>query len=238
MPSGSVRSFASLFALVALVVSSGATIFGIMQEGSNTVLAEDYIIPAALGSTIAVIFLIILTATIPSRSILYKLFVIVVLIVGLVAEIYLTVYVNKMPASVATYIVIVLNFLIRAFYVLEYVQDEWAPLYTTPSVSEIVKQIQPQKQPQPQSRPVESDEDSLRKEFISKFDKIKNKLRDSPEGLMKDSSDEAWRTVMRPALESKTFTIEKLKEAAGKLKHDDGSPVSVSALDIRGGRKR
>jgi hypothetical protein len=240
MASGTFRSLISLGALVALVVATGATIYGIMQENRSQIIAEDFIIPAALGNSIAVMFLIFLTATVPTRSVFYKMFVILILMVGLIVEIYLTMYANQMPDAIATYIVIVLNFLIRMFYVLEFVQDDWASFSAATSVQSVVSQA---RQQMPSAKPMQtvsepSEDDTLRKDFISKWDRIKNKVRDASEGLLKESESDAWKNVMRPALDSKSYTVEKLKEAASKLKHEDGSPVAVSSLEIRGGRKR
>lgn len=237
MAEGTTRSLVSLLTMVLLFIGSVASGMGVLELGStgDKKTGDEYIIPAAVGNTLCVLFLIFLTATIRSRSVGYKLLVITLLLVGLVLEIYLTIFVETMPYSVATYFTIAINFLIRAFYVLEYVQDSWAPITfasTTfaPAISSVTKAL-------PQSRS-EPDDDDRRKEFMAKWDKIWSKVRESPEGLTNESRKDAWESVVKPAIESKKFTAETLKEAASKLRHADGTNVPVSSLDIRGGRKR
>ena len=241
MAEGTTRSLVSLFTLVLLFIGSVATAMGVLELGStgNEKVGEEFIIPAAIGNTLCVLFLIFLTATIPTRSVGYKLVVISLLLIGLVTEIYLTLYVEKMPYSIATYFVIAINFLIRAFYVLEYVQDSWAPITFSTAVTKVAKTVEKAVAPTPAPRAsAETDDDELRREFISKWDKIKNKIRESAEGLTTESEKDAWRTTVKPAIESKTFTAEVLKEAAAKLKHADGTSVAIAPLNIHGGRKR
>jgi hypothetical protein len=109
-----------------------ATALGLIKIVDNpsgqAMAEEEYIVPAAVGNTLCVVFLIWLTATIPTRSTAYKLTVIVVLLVGLIGEIYLTFFFTSKPAVYGTYVLVVVNFLIRTFYVLEYVQDTWSPV--------------------------------------------------------------------------------------------------------------
>ena len=241
MGEGTTRSLVSLFTLVLLFIGSVATAMGVLELGStgNEQVGEEYIIPAAVGNTLCVLFLIFLTATIPTRSVGYKLVVISLLLIGLVAEIYLTLYVEKMPYSIGTYFVIAVNFLIRAFYVLEYVQDSWAPItFGSTTVASVTKAVEKAVAPTP-SRPSQSDSDDDRKrEFVARWDKIWTKIRDSPEGLTTESRKDAWESVIKPAIEEKKFTAENLKEAAAKLRHADGTNVPLASLDIRGGRKR
>ena len=135
MAQGQLRSFLSLVALICLIGGTFATALGLMKIGetpSGQMLTdEEYIIPAAVGNTLCVIFLIWLTATIPTRSTAYKLVVILFLMLGLIGEIYLTFFFTEPPIVYGTYVLVVVNFLIRTFYVLEYVQDTWSPVSWT-----------------------------------------------------------------------------------------------------------
>lgn len=129
------RSFVSLLALVALFVTTGATAMGVMEASKSTdpnaKWGEEYIIPAAIGAIFCVLFLMYLVSTSPGKSNAYKLVVIFILLAGVLAETYMTLLLNQTQtgAEVGTMIVIVLNWLFRTFLVLEYVQQEWSPLF-------------------------------------------------------------------------------------------------------------
>lgn len=135
MAQGQLRSFLSLIALISLIGGTFATALGMMKISEDPtgkfISDEEYIVPALVGNTLCVIFLIWLTATIPTRSTAYKLIVIIFLILGIVGEIYMTFFFTQAPAVYGTYALIVVNFLVRTFYVLEYVQDTWNPISWT-----------------------------------------------------------------------------------------------------------
>jgi hypothetical protein len=232
MPSNTVKSVLSLVALLFFMGSSIVTGMGIFElnRTKSDAIGAEYLAPAAIANTLAVIFLIYLTSTLEDTTTAYKLLIITLLLAGLVSEIYLSLFSEEKVVSVFAYFIMAINFLFRGFLVIQYVQlGDW----TSPSwgemktVSEIAK---------PAPKPVAED-DELRREFISKWDRIKNKILNSPEGLTSESTKDAWETVVKPAIASKTFTAEKLKEAAAKLKHADGTPVVIAPVDIRGGRK-
>lgn len=135
MAQGQLRSFLSLIALVSLIGGTFATALGLIKISDDPsgkfISDEEYIVPAFVGNTLCVIFLVWLTATIPTRSTAYKLIVIILLILGLIGEIYMTFFFTQPPEVYGTYVLIVTNFLIRTFYVLEYVQDTWNPVSWT-----------------------------------------------------------------------------------------------------------
>lgn len=129
------RSFVSLLALIALFITTGATAMGVMEASKstdpNSKWGEEYIIPAAIGAIFCVLFLMYLVSTSPGKSNAYKLIVIFILLAGVLAETYMTLLLNQTQtgSEVITMIVIVLNWLFRTFLVLEYVQQEWSPLF-------------------------------------------------------------------------------------------------------------
>ena len=70
MAQGQLRSFLSLIALICLIGGTFATALGLIKieadPGDQPITDEEYIVPAAVGNTLCVIFLIWLTATIPT----------------------------------------------------------------------------------------------------------------------------------------------------------------------------
>ena len=187
MAQGQLRSFLSLIALICLIGGTFATALGLMKIGSDpseTMISdEEYIVPAAVGNTLCVIFLIWLTATVPTRSTAYKLIVIIFLLIGLIGEIYLTMFFTKPPVVYGTYVLVVTNFLIRTFYVLEYVQDTWSPVswndyLGSPKASSSSSKSSSEKKPEAkkEEKPkVAMDERA--KEFRTRLDEVINKMR-------------------------------------------------------------
>lgn len=226
------RTFFSFIALLCLIAAAYLTGLGIYDanKANETEWAKEYSVPASIANVIAVIFLVFLTSTSKSHSAMYKLIMIMLLVGGMFIETYLILLVEEGPAIYVTYTVIILNFLVRIFLVLDFVdKGNFESLYT--STSTIVA-------PSTSSEAVKTVAADVKQEFTSKWDMIRKKVRESPEGLLAESENDAWRSVIKPSRESGKMTVEVLKEAASKLKHSDGSPVAVSSLDIRGGLRR
>jgi hypothetical protein len=221
------------------MIAGAATAIGVFEantdKDADVRMDLEYMLPAAIGNLLGVMFLVYLTASIPTRSTAYKLVVIFILMAGLFIEIYLTVFVETWPESIATYIVVVLNFLLRTFYILEYVQDEWAPV--TWAVNSVTKAVMPPSAPSAKPPPVSDDKADRMKEILSKWDSVRSKIEKSPKGLKSDTSREAWRNIVKPSFESGTLTLEKIKEAVATLRHADDSKVSLTEFPV-GGRRR
>lgn len=226
------RTFFSFIALLCLIAAAYLTGLGIYDANkeNQTEWAQEYSVPSSIANVIAVIFLVFLASTSKSYSAMTKLIIIVLLVGGMFIETYLVLLVEEGPAIYVTYVVIILNFLVRIFLVLDFVdKGNFEPLYT--STATVVS-------PLTTSEPAKTIAADLKQEFTSKWDAIRKKVRDSPEGLLAESESDAWRSVIKPSREAGKMTVEALKEAASKLKHSDGSPVAVSSLDIRGGLRR
>ena len=140
-----IRSFWSLLSLIFLSVSSGLTIMGVISESKSTTpdayWALPYVIPSAIMNVLCVILLIYLVATLKGKSNFYKLVVAFLLISGLVAEVYMTTLLDMTNTGqeAGTWVVIILNWLFRTFYVLEFVQEEWSPLF--PAAKDVAKAV-------------------------------------------------------------------------------------------------
>ena len=229
MAQGQLRSFLSLVALISLIGGTFATALGLMKIGDDPsgqfMADEEYIVPAAVGNTLCVIFLIWLTATIPTRSTAYKFIVIIFLVLGLIGEIYLTFFFTKPPAVYGTYVLVVVNFLIRTFYVLEYVQDTWSPISwndylgapkaaaSSSSSSSGEKKSEGEKKPEL---------DDKAKETKKKIGDAISKMKADAKGFDQSTQDKAYK-AFNSAMVSGKSADDAYKAAKGELKYKDGS---------------
>jgi len=229
MAQGQLRSFLSLIALVSLIGGTFATALGLIKIGDDPsgqfMSDEEYIVPAAVGNTLCVIFLIWLTATIPTRSTAYKFLVIIFLVLGLIGEIYLTFFFTKPPAVYGTYVLVVVNFLIRTFYVLEYVQDTWSPIswndyVGAPKASSGEKKPEGEKKTEGEKKKPEFDDKT--KETRKKIGEAIGKMRADPKGFDGATQDKAYK-AFNAAIDSGKSADDAYKAAKSELKYKDGS---------------
>jgi hypothetical protein len=219
----SLRSFLSLIALVCLIGGTFATALGLIKIGEDSsgqfMADEEYIVPAAVGNTLCVVFLIWLTATIPTRSTAYKLTVILVLILGIVGEIYLTFFFTKGPAVYGTYALVVVNFLIRTFYVLEYVQDSWSPVSWSDYAGA------PKQSSSSSSSPSSSEkkpDDDKEKEAKKKLGEAIAKIKADPKGIDNKAMNDAY-NKLKGEIKAGKSVDDAYKAGKGLLKYKDGS---------------
>ena len=221
-----IRSFWSLLSLIFLSVSSGLTIMGVVTESKstdpNSYWALPYVIPSAIMNVLCVVLLIYLIATIKGKSNFYKLVVSFLLLSGLAAEIYMTTLLNMthVGEQAATWIVIILNWLFRTFYVLEFVQEEWTPLF--PAAKEAVKAASSSSSSSSTGTP-----DKL-KELDKRWNELLDKLRANNggrEGLDGSSVGDA-KKILSDARKSGSFNIDSvLASAKSKIKRKDGAAL-------------
>jgi hypothetical protein len=247
------KNIVGLVALLCFMVGSGLTMVGIFKttDLSEKYVNDSYIIPSQVLNGLTVMFLLYLTATNDTFTSSYKLLIIFLLVGGMLLEIYLSSYADRKAESIAAYVFIVLNFLIRAFFLIDLAQSEWVKPFTSPvkpvqeaikqtivaPVENIVKSVtQEVTKPEPTKSEFKQD---VSKDLISKWDKLRDSLKDKPEGLNQDSQKDAWENVVKPARNSGRKDIkEVLKEAVEKLKDKDGNPIPLNVVDTVGGKKR
>lgn len=246
------KNIVSLVTLLCFMIGTGFTLFGIFRtnEMSEKNLDENFIIPSQVLNGLTVMFLLYLTSTNTVFSPAYKLLIIILLVGGMLIEIYLTNYADREAESIAAYVFIAINFLIRAFLFIDLIQSDWVKPFTSPlkpaqkivkdtvmkpieqAIKEVTKAVQEAPKP-------EKTEDTSGKELQDKWNKLKEILYKSPEGLDKPSESEAWKTVVRPAKESgRTDIKEVLKEATAVMKNSSGNPIPLNTVDSVGGARK
>lgn len=232
------RSLISLFTILCLISSTiliGAGIYTANNDADpSTAVPLKFVIPAAVLNTLLVLALLYLTATITSIGSGMKLLISFILIAGLVLEIYLSNYVTAMPQSIGTYFVVVLNFLIRTFYVLQFTQDEWTRPFgvTVPTIQEVAKAVAPAPAPRPQPQPQPPAQPKERP--IDKWDVIWKRIRDSSKGIDESAQKQAYREIIKPAREKGNLTLDVVQQAARSLKYKDGTPIDPSDIKLGG----
>lgn len=246
------KNMVSLITFTLFVAGTGLTGYGIFRtnEMSEKHLDEAYIIPSQVLNGLTVMFLLYLTST-SNFSPSYKLLIIFLLVGGMILEIYLTSYADRKAESIAAYVFICLNFLTRAFFLIDLVQGDWvSPItYSAKPIQQAIKEsvvkpveqavkevVLPTSQPTPKpSEPAES----VWPEIQSKWDKLRDSIKARPEGLNSDTEREAWKTIIRPSKDSGRKDIKQiLREAVGIMKDKDGNPIPLNTVDTVGGRKR
>ena len=182
------RSFVSLLSLIGLSISTVLTMLGIMKESKSTApnqyWAPEYVVPGSVLNGLTVLFLLYLVSTAKGKTNFYKLVVIFLLVAGLAAEIYMTTLLDmtNVGQQVGTWIVVVLNWLFRAFFILEYVQEEWSPLF--PTTKDVAKAISG-----PAASSSSSGSTDFRADLRKKLDEYVKRLREKLEkDGKKDSS--------------------------------------------------
>lgn len=247
------KNFVSLVTLLCFMVGTGFTLFGIFRtnEMSQKNLDEAFIIPSQVLNGLTVMFMLYLTSTNTTFSPAYKLLIIILLVGGMLIEIYLTNYADRKAESIAAYVFIALNFLIRSFLFIDLVQSDWVKPITLPMkpahravrdnvmkpIEQVIKDVT--KAVQEPTKP-EKQEDSSGKDIQDKWQKLKEFLNKSPDGLDRSSESEAWKTVINPAKQSgRTDVKEVLKEAIAVMKDDKNkNPIPANVVDAIGGARK
>lgn len=232
MASSATKSILSLTALLFFLGSTVVTGMGIFElnRTKSDKIGAEYLVPAAVANSIAVIFLIYLTTTIEDKSTAYKLLIIVLLIAGLVMELYLSLFSEEKVVSVFAYIVMAINFFFRGFLVLEYIQlGEWVkPTWgEMKPAAEIAKSS---------SKPTEikAPTDERVKLFKDQWREILDEIKLKNPNVDSTSTQRGW-NVINSAAAAGDFGKDKLREAMSLVKNTDGSEIAKPSI---GGRKR
>ena len=223
------RSFVSLLALIALTISTVLTMLGIMKESKssdpNEYWAPEYVVPGSIFNGLTVLFLLYLISTAKGKTNFYKLVVVFLLLAGLTAEIYMTTLLNmtNLGDQIGTWIVVVLNWLFRAFFILEYVQEEWSPLF--PAAKDVAKAVSSSSSSSSSSS-TSTETTDKGKELAKKWEELLVKIREANGGKDKIENVSEGFKVISDARKSGAFDMASvLASAKAKIKRRDGAPL-------------
>ena len=223
------KTVVSFITLLMFVTGTVLTAMGVFQSTETGLLKEEFIIPSEVFNTLAVMFLLYLASSNSEMSPSYQFMIVILLVSGLIIEIYLTMYSENKGESIASYIFIALNFFIRSFFLIELIQGDWVRPFKQP-IQEIVKEVTSSTIEEPKK---------VTSEIENKWRDLKNILRSRPEGLSPESQSIAWKSVISPAKESGREDVKTvLREALGVLKDKDGNSIPFNVLDKIGGSRK
>ena len=239
------RKTLAVIGIVFIIISAYLNLLGILEANSednrDTILA--YILSANIVSGIAVLCLIILTVNSKKLSTVYKILIILILLSGLIGEFYLLAT-ELYSKNYTTYIVLIINLLIRVYYLIYYFNESWAmfPGYRitydvkdkpTVSIPSQVKEVLVPKE----GEDINEITDEEAEAFKDRWRKLVNQAKDKvgKENFDDPNAQRARSKVIDPAIKLRDFSLEKLKEASKYLKDNSGKEIEDLVF---GGRKR
>ena len=226
------RNFWSLLALIGIIVGTFCYVILIFQDQKiieNLEYEQYYKAGAATGISLAVLFLLFLTATSPQKTTGVKMVIMLLLIVGLLLEIIIMLVPIEDPnASYAKYAIITFNFLYRSYYVLSYIQEPWAQI-AFGTMDDGLKAITPTA---PSTKPAATSDDAG-KAFKEKWYEIRSQARAKygAENLIEADAN----GLINKAVNAGELNKSKYSEALAALKTKSGE--AVTGIPV-GGRRR
>lgn len=194
---------------------------------------EWYKAGAAVTNILAVLFISYLLLTSPDRSQVYKVFIVLILIAGLIAEFVFTNIFTDLAPQYATYIVIVFNFLLRVYTLIQLTQEPWDSMTLTsssafPSFGKTLESATPSAVEKAQ----DVDASVFKEQWRAIFQQARDKV--GRDNFDETSREKGFKEVIQPAVSAGDFSKDRLKAAAAYLKDKGGNVISDL---IFGGRK-
>lgn len=229
-----------------LLASMAVTLFVIIKVQSNdeSVLGQEYVVSVQIANAITSIVLSFIVLTDANVTTVYKIFILSLLCISVVAEIYYTGYLDPKFEQVPTYVIIVLSFLVRAFFLYGYAKGAF-PQSVQTAIKPVEQAVNTVTEPVKNAvnenivKPIQDVAKPVRQksELVDKWDKLKAILRERPEGVA--NLNDPWGKVIQPAERAgRTDIKEVLKEAVGLLKDKEGNPVPLNVVDSVGGARK
>jgi hypothetical protein len=238
------KALRKLLTLVSILLLIGAAYINLLAiYEANTTNNKDtvvtYTVSANIINGLGVLCLVVLTINSIEFSSFYKAFVILILLGGLIAELYF-IGTELYSRNYQTYIALILNLLIRVYYLIYYFNDAWA-MFPSVGTTNIIQRtiIQPQKTiertilPPAAERVMDEDSEIFRNQFKTIFRQAREKV--GRDNFDNSTIDKAYKEVIDPAVAARDFSRDRLKDAAGYLKDKTGN--SIKDL-VFGGKKR
>lgn len=228
-----VRKFLSVIGILLIVGASYLNLLGIMEANTtndkNTLLG--YIISGNLINGIAVLCLIILTINSTSLSSFFKVFLIVILLVGLVGELYL-ISTELYSKNYVNYIVLIFNLLIRTYYLIYYFNESWA-MFPGGTFTRTIERVIVPSEGAKVNQITDPEVETFKKSWQDLFRQARTLV--GQDNFDEISREKAYSEVIVPAIRSKDMSRDRLKDAATYLKDKSGKQISNLVF---GGKKR
>lgn len=238
------RKILAVLGIIFIIISAYLNLLGILEANStdDRDLILAYTVSANIVNGIAILCLIVLTFNSKKLSTIYKLIIILVLLSGLVGEYYFLAT-ELYSKNYTTYILLIVNLLVRVYYLVYYFNESWAmfPGYHVAYIKDLEKASMPRSienvlAPK-DGADVNEITDAEVEAFKERWKKLVSQARDK---VGRDNFDDpnaqrARSKVIDPAITSRDFSLEKLREAATYLKDKAGREISDLVF---GGRKR
>jgi len=234
------RNILSLLSIISLAIGMFCTVILIFQETKvveKLEYQEWYRVGAAIANVFVVFFLSYLILTSGNRSVAYKIFLVVLLGLGVVAELVLTNIFTNLDVQYPVYLVITFNFLLRLYTVVKLVQEPWDVMTLTSGTTvltppETIKTIEKIVAPASVERSEDLDADKFREQWKSIFRQAREKV--GRDNFDDSGISKAYREIIDPAVLARDFSKDRLKAAAGYLTDKAGNKIDVAI----GGRVR
>ena len=200
---------------------------------------EWYRVGAAIANVFVVFFLSYLILTSGNRSVAYKIFLVVLLGIGVVAELVLTNIFSNLDVQYPVYLVITFNFLLRLYAIVKLVQEPWDVMTLTSgntisvAAPQVPAVVQNTISPSAVEKAMDEDAENFRNQFRAIHRQARLKVGD--ENFDNSAINKAYREVIDPAVAARDFSKDRLKEAASYLKDKSGNPIKDLTF---GGKKR
>ena len=223
----------AFFTMTVATICSVAIIFEDTQVIEKLEYTEAYKAGAGIGNITTALLLIYLTAFLPN-SMIVKGILILLLIAGVVLEMYLNLNATDKDLANADYVVITANFLFRGYLVLYFIQQDWSmlPKIVIPTAESIIPSFP--SAPKAPASSIALDENVANK-YTTQWRNILNKAREKGnQSIEQKSFKEGW-DIVNNAIKANDMTNANLQRALDVLKYADGSEVTGVTV---GGKKR
>jgi hypothetical protein len=237
------KALRKLLTLISILLVIGAAYINLLAiYEANTTNDKDtvvtYTVSANIINGLAVLCLVVLTINSTVFSTFYKAFIILVLLGGLIAELYL-IGTELYTKNYGTYIALILNLLIRVYYLIYYFNEAWA-MFPSSGTTTIIQRtiVQPQKTiertiiPSSTERVMDEDADKFRDQWKSLFRQAREKV--GRDNFDDSGISKAYKEVIEPAVAARDFSRDRLKDAGKYLKDKSGNIIDV----VFGGKRR
>lgn len=231
-----VRKFLSITGILLIIGAAYMNLLGIMEANTSNDKQKllGYIISANVINTFAVLCIIILTINSTKLSSLFKVLVILVIFLGLFGEIYL--FATELYSkNYINYIVLIINLLIRTYYLIYYFNDSWAmfPGSNVTTITKVFERTITPKEGAKVNEITDSEADAFKDKWRSIFRQARQKV--GKENFDDAAMNNAWDEVINPAIAAKDYSLDRLKEAASYLRDKSGKQITDLVF---GGKKQ